>query len=1238
MKKLCWLLACALCAGACAAHPNVPRAPNLDDLRRSALASPQDANAWRELTFAELLAPGGDLARGEAALAHARGLVPRDADLLFAQGLMADLHGHPSAALDAYLAAIESAAVSGAPDAQAMIETASYAVLGQNGLAKGFSERVAGRLTRVLQTPGLSLAARAALGEVLVPIAYRRGEGAYAAQLSQSLGCVQAARVAGPFGPRELLGFDAAPPVDPAQPLAAETDLGPGRGVRPTRTVHAHACRLNLGGGPVADGGTSLAEAVLDVRQAGDYTLRLDTPNSVELFLDGRSVLRVDRRKQLGSRVVFTKLALSAGSHRLLVRVSSRHPNPVVALAFAPYQPSDAPALAPPPKAAEIGLPLYFHVALDMARGDVLSAREALAAVTQSKDASSLFLLQRAGVALSDPLLPDGVRGDEARRFLSQAVARDPASWGPVLQLASLAAKAGRVNESIASLRKAAKRWPEVPAIGIALSGLLRSKNFSAAADRVLAHVRELVPDSCSPISSQIEAARTRERYEEVASLTEELMRCDAQNSARYGLLLEQRDWAGAQRELERLDALQPETGRYASMMAKLALAKNMNDGEARDRVIAQLREDFPRSYTAAVEQVDALAAAKKTKQALQSIDSALHAEPAAMAGLYRVERALGRPYLLQPYRKDGLAAIKAFESSGRKYDGPQVLVLDYMALRVFDDGSSIELIHTVQKAQSDEAVDHLAEVDVPDGAEVLTLRAIKPDGRILEADNIAGKNTVSLPNFAPGDYVEFEYLQAKTPADGFPNGYLGERFYFKSFEIPFHHSEMVVLMPASMPYQIDPRGPAPAVKETLQGDVRVLDFAVDQSLPLVEEPNSVSAREFIPSVRLGVRATYEALIESLRDVLADRNLYDPYYAKMVRGIVGDAAPNDYRTRAERLYSWVLANVENNNDVFAQAALSLRAKSGNRARVLYYLLGLAGVPAELALARSFAGDAFESNMADAETYDHLLVVVQTPQPIWLFTNERWAPFGFMPAVLRGQTAMLLEPGAQRVKVSDGLLGPDSRRFTVNAQLNADGSARIDVTETLHGSEAVAWRGQLEQIPEAELDHRMEQEYVSRLFPGAALSSLEITGREQSDPELSLHYVLDVHNFARPVSGGLALPSVLPSEVSANLARTATRKTTELIASPLDTIVSMSIALPKGFTLSAAPQPQTLTAAVAARPNFTDRVSSDGDTLHIERKLLLPAMRIEPKDYPVFAEFCRRVDEVEGRELLLRASK
>src|SRR5262249_10672424 len=193
-------------------------------------------------------------------------------------------------------------------------------------------------------------------------------------------------------------------------------------------------------------------------------------------------------------------------------------------------------------KRTEPGLALYLRVALALARGDVLLARQMLSQPTQVKDASPLLLLQRAGVALSDPLLPEGVRGDEARRYLSLAGQRDPAAWGPTLQLASLAAKAGRVNESIAVLRKAESTWPEVPAIGLALSELLRSKNFTAAADRTLAHVRELVPDACAPMAAQLDAWRARERYSEVEKLSEQLVQCDAQSNARYTLLLERRD------------------------------------------------------------------------------------------------------------------------------------------------------------------------------------------------------------------------------------------------------------------------------------------------------------------------------------------------------------------------------------------------------------------------------------------------------------------------------------------------------------------------------------------------------------------------------------------------------------------------------------------------------------------------------------------------------------------------
>lgn len=1232
------LLVCAMsaCAGAFS-----PKPQTLLEVRNNANLRPGDAAAQRDLTLGEMFLEDGEIERAKQALHRARALAPKSAELWLAQGLLADLHGQPSAALDAYLTAIELAVSSGDPALLPLVEATTYAVQGQSGLTVGFAQRVRDRLQPLADKPGLALSARAALIDVLIPLAYRRGDLPEVKRLAARLGCITEARAAGPFGPRELLGFDLPPPVELSQPLGESYDLGPGRGVRPSRSLRAQGCRMNVGGGPVADGGMHMVEASVKIAQPGNYTLRLDTPNSAELFIDGQSVLRVDRRTKLGSRVVFHQLPLTAGTHRVYLRLTSRHPNPVVELAFGPATASDAAAPEPTEaRRAVSGFDVYMQVAVALARGDLLTGRQTLAPVVQAKSASPLLLLQRAGIALSDPLLPEGVRADEARGFLARAAARDKAAWAPVLQLAALAAKAGRVKESISVLRNAFERWPEVPAIGLSLADLLRSKEFYAAADEVIAHVRELVPDACAPMSAQLDSLRARQRYPEIIPLAEQLVACDAQSTALYNLYLEQRDFAAAQRELERLNALTPESARYSTLLSRIALAKNQRDTAAANQLVAELRREYPRSYAGAVEQIDTLAAAGQKGEALAVLAKATQAEPAAMVNLHRVGVGLGLAHPLEPYRKDGLAAIKAFEGSGKVYPGPQVLVLDYMALRVFEDGSSIELVHTVQKAQSDEAVNQLGEVDVPEGAQVLTLRAIKPDGRVLEADNIANKSSVSLPNVERGDYVELEYMDAKSPPEGFPGGYLGERFYFKSFEVPFHHSQMVLLLPESMPYQIDPRGTPPPKVETVRDGLRVLDFSVQESEPLIAEPSSVSAREFIPSIRLGVRATFESLIESLRDVLADRALYDPYYEQLAQQIVGDAAPDNYRLRAQRLYEWVVANVENSNDVFAQAALMLRAKAGNRARVLHYMLGLAGVPSQLALASDFGGDRFDGAMADADTYDHLLVVVDPKgkQPLWLFANERWAPFGFIPAPLRKQPALALAPGAPKLTVSDGLLGPDARRFAIQADLQTDGSARIDVTESLHGADAVAWRAQLEQIPRAELNRRMEQDYVSRLFPGASLVELKVEGSSEPVPDLALHYVLQVPNFARPVSGGLAVPSILPSEISANFARLAVRKTTELIGNPLRTELDMLIKVPAGYALANPPPPEALTGDFGAKPLFNERISADKAGLRIQRTLDVPAMRIEPNVYPAFANFCRKVDAAEGRELFLQRAQ
>jgi hypothetical protein len=74
-------------------------------------------------------------------------------------------------------------------------------------------------------------------------------------------------------------------------------------------------------------------------------------------------------------------------------------------------------------------------------------------------------------------------------------------------------------------------------------------------------------------------------------------------------------------------------------------------------------------------------------------------------------------------------------------------------------------------------------------------------------------------------------------------------------------------------------------------------------------------------------------------------------------------------------------------------------------------------------------------------------------------------------------------------------------------------------------------------------------------------------------------------------------------------------------------------------LAKPPAPQTLVGSFVGRPRFTASVTAadKGKGLRLQRSLQLPALRVEPAVYPAFAEFCRRVDEVEGRELFLQAA-
>lgn len=1205
-----------------------PREATIEDLRRAVAERPNDPRAALALATGELLRADGDPARAREAIERATRLDGSVATLHLLAGLEAHQRGDFDRALEGFLAVLERAAQRAESEA-AVAELAAAGVEELVELAPRFAERVPARLEAVLDR--LPLPARQTAVDVLQELAYRAGDLSRVRALGGRTGCVDRWRVIGPFGPRDLLGFDAAFPAEAAGPLAERYDLGPGRGEQPTRTHEARGCAVHLGGGAVGGGGVTYAEAFVDVAQGGAHTIRLETPNAVEVRIDGERVIRLDHRRETLRRVTYHALELPPGRHELEVKIATRHPNPILGVAILPGRHAASLPEGSDPWSTYLAASTLFS------RGAVVDARERLrSAGAPSEEGSATMRILQSAVALADPMVTDDMRRDRARDYLRAAANKDPEAWFPVFQRARLEAAEGRDQEAIAILRASVARWEGVLPFKLTLLELLLGRGWDDQADDLVASSREAVPGACAPIRAALVLAQRRDRIDLVDRHVEELLACDARASERYQLLIAGRRWERAAEELARLVALEPAQSRDRFLPSRLDLAESRADHEAVAAALEEMRARQPRSPTSWLGLADRALASGARSRALEILSEALEAEPTDLADLRRVRTALGGRFELEGFRVAGQEAIDAYRAADARYDQPQVLVFDYSAIRVFEDMSSLQLVHQIYEARSDEAVDELGEFEPPGGATLLTLQTIKPDGTRLEPELIDGKDTLSLPSLAIGDLVEMEYVRVLDPPAGLPRGVLGDRFYFASYEVPFFRSEQVLITPLSLDVVVDPRGDAPTTRQEVgpEGTV-VRRWRVDRSTPLVPEPASVAAREYLPSINWSVNATWGAFLDGLRDVLADRDVVDPAARRLASEVAGQGGERD---RAERLYRWLLDETENNDDVFGEAPVMIAQRTGNRVRMLHYLLGLVGIRSDLLVVRGLGNDQTRSDVADEETYTNLVLRLgRGADAVYLQPTARGVPFGYLNPALRGQDALVLTAvGVEHVTLPEAL-GPadsilsDSHRVEVTARVGRDGAAEVQIVETFRGVEAIGWRNDLESIPEALLEQRFEEAYLGRLLSGARLQELRISGRDEPSEPLVLRYVARVPALARRQGGSLVLSGLFPSSLGPRFARLDTRATTQVVGPPIHLDVIVRVATEDGAPSVRLP-PIRLEHG-AAKLSTSSR--EEGGFLVVERHLEVPMMRVRTEEYPGFAAFCRAVDEAEQREIRLR---
>ncbi|MDO9020829.1 MAG: tetratricopeptide repeat protein [Deltaproteobacteria bacterium] len=1254
LPKVSACLALALVVSACSHHPRpAPAAPSIAELRRRAAGSAPDSPASVDATLAELVAPGGSLSAatsGIDALVRAR---PGDPRVRFAEGLVAAQRGDFERALVAWCAAVEAGRTSADPMAPAIAEAVAPKLVSLRGDVRDFATPFRRLIDAVATDPGrLGAAAATELVETAVRWAREAGDREAAARWTAASGCVTAWTIAGPFGPLPMLRFDEALDPDGSGPLQAAYDLGPGRGLQPTYTVRARGCAANLGRG-VTLTGVLYAATDFTLPREETVSVRVESPNLFAVLVDGVPVGGIDPRRSAVGAVAEARLRLPAGSHTLRIKVASTYHSPLViatvtdlaghaVATFSPAQRSAAPVPprvlpVPPSPADDAFLPTagagaferYVLAELAFSRRHPIAARELLRTLLGDA-ATPTTLIAWGSVAQADPFVPPAQARDRARDAFERAGRGDPQAYFPALALARMASEDERGDEALTLSRDAARRFPENPEVLSDLATRLMDRNWDGEARTLLDRVRERLPAVCWPVRLQLSLAQRHGDGAAESALADEIRRCDALSDAPASVALRMRRFDAAAQEYERLLADDPEGRGLRRAQVELLRASGRRE-EARAAARALLAE-MPEDDALRADLADLDLATGRPDEARALLNQELARRPAELASLYRLRSFLAGREDLQPWRQDGRRVLRDFEASGHTYESAAVLVLDYTVRRTYPDGSALELTHNVVRVQTQEGADAFGEFQLPPGATLWRIRTLKADGRVLEPEEIAGKDSLSLPDLRPGDALEFEYVRTLPPSDAAPGGFSSDRFYFRGFEVPYDRTEYVAVVPREMELTIDPRGPAPPLARTERGGLLEYRWLVRHSDRMTPEPRSVAAREFIPSVAAGYGATWERLVDALRSRLIEQDPADPEAVALARRITRTARTPGQRL--QQLHHWVLDNIqqEGSGTPFEVAPRMLAARAGHRTRVLCYLLKQVDVPCDIALVRQGSGDSTPSTLADDETYQSLLLRVRTEAgERWVTAADANAPTLYVPPATAGGEALLLTAGAPRSRVSALDIAAHGRQLTVNLALSPDGSGRATVLERLRGYAATGARAAMRRLDAANRDRQFEA-YVGAMVSGATLESLTVEGTEDLEADMVFRYTFRAPGIARRDAGRLRFDGMFRAEAGRAYAELPERRFPQWNGDPVNASLSLTVRLPEGATVGALPADASEESVGGVRWSLRWLAQPGG--FSVERRVVVPTGRVAPSDYPAFATALRALDTADTREVAI----
>lgn len=1236
-----------LFAVACGTGKGAEYAPTaLGELRR---VGPTTANAELvgEWLLHELVSPGGDAKTAEKARARLDELGGGNMLAHLARGLDDAIHGRMRSAPDHYLAATRAARTSTDPRAPTVAWFAANRAVALRSHAKDLWPRWRSFVSDAMKEPlNLGWRARAELVEWWADEAYAGAAKDVEKQSAAEYGCVDHVRLSGPFGrgamPDAFRSFLAERPG----PWPARWEPTPGAFVAPRiLTTKQDGCFVRVDE-PVTNG-VFYAETLLELDSPAEVIVAVQ--GALALFVDDEKVLDRDPRIWGVWPKFGVQVWLEAGRHRVIARLAD--PQTSVRVLATDGRPAgirgsadtSTPYRAVPPritgepnlisryvKHGDVSDPnddvarfLLAYLAYSEGQGDVAAILTEPLLKDNSK-ATGLVLGASATFAEKDPLFdPTSVR-DLSRELHERAVKKDKHLWQSELALALWQGERAGPTEAVRRLRKLSDDFPEASPVLLSLGRLYGELGWVAEYADTAKKLATRFPDDVEALSAALAVYESRGDQTKVDGLVARIKALDPDTEIQLTRALAREDYPAALAELSRIGARHPDrkdvaervhdvmvrAGNRSETWKKLESAINKEPFDGRARLaLADARLSAGDHNALRKALVDALVNGANTGPLEEALD--------LVEGQSELEH----------YRLDARRIIADYEKSGLSMPGTAARVLDYAAIWVHSDGSSRMLEHEVIRIQSPEAAGQLAEHPKLDGV-VLHARVIKKDGRVLEPEEVPGKPTMTFPHLEVGDYIETEHVVSK-PGDGRGKQYVSPHWFFREANIAYARSEFVMITPDGANLEIETQGAVPTPVMEKKDGIVIRRWRVDQSPAAETEPGSPPITEFLPSVRVGWGVNLEERVRSLADSLTDATPVDPRVRRIARKIVEPLPAELEAERAKKLYRWVLANVEEGPESDGRRVVV--SKRGNRWRGFMTLCRALGMPTAYAVAKNRLAPEPTGKISAATQFTEPLVRVTTKKgDLWLTVASKFAPFGYVPAELRGAPAyVLLARGPKRI-TTPAAGTEDSVIYEGSVTLAADGSAKLDITQRFTGKYAMAVRAAFIQLPEAQLRDLVESKLLGRALRGARLIKHELRHLDDADQPLLLEMHAEMAGFATNSGADLSISPPFSPRV-AQLATLPVRQTPLMIGEATHQEVRLAIKLPKGVTLKDVLAGSTVKDGDRS-VKIADRLV--GDTLWLDRVLDIPAGRVSPEAYPAFLEFARRADAALGRDVRL----